>query len=64
MKCLRILPLLPAILFLTAAAPAQEPIRMARTPDISPDGKTVAFSYLGGLWTFSSCLPTAENRAA
>src|SRR5262249_40285017 len=32
-------------------APAQEPIRMARTPDISPDGKLIAFSYLGDIWT-------------
>ncbi len=31
-------------------APAQEPIRFARTPDISPDGKLVAFSYLGDIW--------------
>ncbi len=30
---------------------AQEPIRFARTPAISPDGKTVAFSYLGDLWS-------------
>jgi tricorn protease len=29
---------------------AQEPIRFARTPDISPDGKLVAFSYLGDVW--------------
>src|SRR5438034_3383357 len=34
----------------TVAAPAQEPIRFARTPDISPDGKLVAFSYLGDIW--------------
>src|SRR5581483_4587842 len=32
------------------AASAQEPIRFARTPDISPDGKHVAFSYLGDIW--------------
>ena len=32
-------------------ASAQEPIRFARAPDISPDGKTVAFSYLGDIWT-------------
>jgi tricorn protease len=30
---------------------AQEPIRFARTPDLSPDGKLVAFSYLGDIWT-------------
>src|SRR5215831_5033439 len=34
----------------TAPAPSQEPIRFARTPDISPDGKLVAFSYLGDIW--------------
>ncbi|HXG12942.1 MAG TPA: S41 family peptidase [Gemmataceae bacterium] len=33
------------------SARAQEPIRFARTPDISPDGKLVAFSYLGDIWT-------------
>src|SRR5690349_8107741 len=38
-----------ALLF-AAAAPAQEPIRFARLPDISPDGKLVAFSYLGDIW--------------
>ncbi|MBN9518227.1 PD40 domain-containing protein [bacterium] len=41
-------------LLLPTAAPAQEPIRFARTPDISPDGKTVAFSYLGDIWTVPS----------
>jgi tricorn protease len=30
---------------------AQEPIRFARTPDLSPDGKLIAFSYLGDIWT-------------
>jgi tricorn protease len=29
---------------------AQEPIRFGRTPDISPDGRLVAFSYLGDIW--------------
>src|SRR5262249_26978244 len=36
---------------LLSAAQAQEPIRFARQPDISPDGKLVAFSYLGDIWT-------------
>lgn len=35
----------------TAVLSAQEPIRMARTPDISPDGKQIAFSYLGDIWS-------------
>src|SRR5262245_15070908 len=30
---------------------AQEPIRFGRTPDISPDHRQVAFSYLGDIWT-------------
>src|SRR5690242_16956222 len=39
------------VLLLTATlARAQEPIKFARTPDISPDGKLVAFSYLGDIW--------------
>ncbi len=44
--------LLPAVLaiFVTSLASAQEPIRFARTPDLSPDGKQVAFSYLGDIW--------------
>ncbi|HJT76219.1 MAG TPA: S41 family peptidase, partial [Gemmataceae bacterium] len=37
-------------LLLATAATAQEPIRFARLPDISPDGKLVAFSYLGDVW--------------
>jgi tricorn protease len=42
----------PVVFFLLAAgAAAQEPIRYPRTPDISPDGKMVAFSYLGDIWT-------------
>jgi tricorn protease len=40
-----------AALLLTAAAlSAQEPIKFARCPDISPDGKLIAFSYLGDVW--------------
>lgn len=44
---------LMAVVALTAAsaAVAQDPIRFARTPDISTDGKLIAFSYLGDIWT-------------
>src|SRR5277367_393910 len=40
-----------ALLLITSSLSAQEPIRFARTPDISPDGKQIAFSYLGDIWT-------------
>lgn len=45
--------LIVAIIGLMGVLPAsaQEPIRFPRTPDISPDGKQVAFSYLGDIWT-------------
>src|SRR4051812_11355842 len=39
---------------------AQEPIRLARTPDISPDGKWVAFSYAGDIWVVESIGGTAR----
>jgi tricorn protease len=38
----------------SSAAQASDPIRFARTPDISPDGKQVVFSYLGDLWLVSA----------
>jgi tricorn protease len=52
MKCHRNL-LLAAVaaLLVALSARGQEPIRFARTPDISPDGRLVAFSYLGDIWT-------------
>src|SRR5256885_3284491 len=39
---------------------AQDPIRFARTPDISPDGKTIAFSYLGDIYTVETIGGTAR----
>jgi tricorn protease len=39
---------------------SQEPIRLARTPDISPDGKLVAFSYLGDIYTVETIGGTAR----
>src|SRR5437868_5834549 len=58
----RTTPLLAALALALAAAPAaaQEPIRFARTPDISPDGKLVAFSYLGDIYTVETIGGTAR----
>src|SRR5262245_24392569 len=47
---LRALSAIVAAFLFASSASAQEPIRFARTPDISPDGKLVAFSYLGDIW--------------
>ena len=48
-------PTLAALVLLLSVAATrargQEPIRMARTPDLSSDGKLIAFSYLGDIWT-------------
>jgi tricorn protease len=48
--------LLAALLLaaMTGRGPAQEPIKLARTPDVSPDGKLIAFSYLGDIWVVES----------
>lgn len=40
-----------SLLFFIASVAHADPIRFARTPALSPDGRTVAFSYLGDLWT-------------
>jgi len=53
----------PAIflfIFLADRAGAQEPIQLARTPDISPDGKLVAFSYKGDIWVVETIGGTAR----
>src|SRR6516165_7230740 len=55
-------PLLAAFVFVVAASSlaAQEPIRFARTPDISPDGKLVALSYQGDIWVVETIGGTAR----
>ncbi|MFO0876367.1 MAG: S41 family peptidase [Gemmataceae bacterium] len=45
----RLASLVALLALMASPAVAQEPIRFARTPDISPDGKLVAFSYLGDI---------------
>src|SRR5438132_8330519 len=61
MMRLRLLPVvLLTLTVASSAARAQEPIRFARTPDISPDGKLVAFSYLGDIWIVETIGGTAR----
>src|SRR5436309_2935434 len=57
---LRPLAALFAVVLLAASASAQDPIQFARTPDISPDGKTIAFSYLGDVYTVETIGGTAR----
>lgn len=54
--------LLAILLLALLAGPGhtQEPIRLARTPDISPDGKFVAFSYRGDIWIVETIGGTAR----
>jgi len=42
------------VVFQNAACAAGTPIRFGRTPDVSPDGKLIAFSYLGDIWVVDS----------
>jgi tricorn protease len=50
MSLLRPLAVVAVALLALGHVSGQEPIRLARTPDISPDGRLVAFSYLGDVW--------------
>jgi tricorn protease len=45
---------------LVSTGNGQEPIQLARTPDISPDGKLVAFSYRGDIWIVETIGGTAR----
>jgi tricorn protease len=61
MRILRnFLPALVTGILLASSATSQEPIRFARTPDISPDGRLVAFSYLGDIWVVETIGGTAR----
>jgi tricorn protease len=53
-RTLLVAALLSLILAASARAQGGEPIRFARTPDISPDGQLVAFSYLGDIWVVAA----------
>ncbi|HEX3316282.1 MAG TPA: MdsD protein, partial [Gemmataceae bacterium] len=48
------------VLFASFSTAAAEPIHLGRSPDLSPDGKWVAFSYLGDVWIVSSAGGTAR----
>ena len=46
-----------AFVFITAAVPAsaqEKPLIGARHPSLSPDGRRIAFSYMGDIWTVSA----------
>ena len=46
-----------AFVFITAAVPAsaqEKPLIVARHPSLSPDGRRIAFSYMGDIWTVSA----------
>lgn len=43
-----------ALTGLLSAAAAAEPVKRTRYPALSPDGKMIAFSYQGDLWTVSA----------
>ena len=47
-------------LLLAASISQAETVRFARTPDLSPDGKLVAFSYLGDIWLVPATGGTAR----
>jgi tricorn protease len=46
--------LVPLAFAFHVQAQGREGIRFARTPDISPDGQLVAFSYLGDVWVVAA----------
>ena len=64
---MRIHTLVPTVFvfaFMACATRRQEPIQLARMPDISADGKLVAFSYLGDIWVVESIGGSARQITA
>ena len=63
MKCLCFL----ALIAFASSTSAGEPIRLANNPALSPDGKTLAFDYLGDIWTVPTvggvAKPLTQNPA-
>ncbi|MCS6859716.1 MAG: DPP IV N-terminal domain-containing protein, partial [Abditibacteriales bacterium] len=51
---LGVIGLIVLIIPLTAQEEASRPIRFARQPSLSPDGKMLAFSYQGDIWTVAA----------
>lgn len=54
-------PLFVALSLLAASALAQEPIKRGKHPTLSPDGKTLVFSWQGDLWAVASTGGTARR---
>lgn len=53
-----------SLIWLTNTAYANLPVRFARTPSLSPDGKTIAFSWRGDLWKVSARGGVAQRLTA
>ncbi|MSU50088.1 MAG: PDZ domain-containing protein [Opitutus sp.] len=59
-RTLRLVPLALGLAFTAATLAAKSPIQLAQDPTLSPDGKILAFSWRGDLWSVSSAGGTAR----